>query len=91
MSDKRVLKNGVWVHELEWESLSNLVEVCKLAVDAKTPSTVEWQLVREALYNVKASSLDVDLEDRIIKSLVRIEEELDRPAEDSYGWRDELG
>jgi hypothetical protein len=71
------LKNGVWVHALEYDALRRLVRVVQESIDAKTPGTAEWTAVREQLYEVLNVWLDVEDEDRTIKDLVRIEKELD--------------
>lgn len=70
------LRNGVWVHELEYEALRGLVATCRSAVDAKTPGTAEWNAVRDALYQVMHVWLDIEDADRAIRDLIKIEHEL---------------
>lgn len=70
------LKNGVWVHQTEYEALRRLVKICQTSVDAKTPGMVEWMAVREALYEVLNAWIDVEDEDRAIRDLKRLEQEL---------------
>lgn len=70
------LKNGVWIHQLELEAYRRLLKACQEAVDAKTPGTADWQYVRDAVYAVKNVWLDIEDEDRAIRDLLAIEEDL---------------
>lgn len=70
------LKNGVWIHQLELEAFRRLLKVCQSSIDAKTPGTAEWQNVREAVYEVLNVWLDIEDEDRAIRELMKIEDDL---------------
>lgn len=70
------LKNGVWIHQLELEAFRRLLRTCQDAVDARTPGTADWVAVREAVYDVKNVWLDIEDEDRAIRDLLAIEEDL---------------
>lgn len=69
-------KNGVWVHETELEAYRNLLRTCREAVDAQTPSSADWQAVRESVYRVMNVWMDIDDEDRAIRDLIRMESDL---------------
>lgn len=72
-----LLKNGIWVHQTEYEALRRLVKTCQTAIDAKTPSSADWQAVREAVYDVLNAWIDVEDADRAIRDLMALKESLE--------------
>lgn len=77
------LRNGVWVHQTEYEALRRLVKVCQESVDAQTPGRAQWFAVREAVYEVLNAWMDVDDEDRAIRDLIKMETEMEQRLEES--------
>jgi hypothetical protein len=79
----RTLRNGVWVHQTEYEALRKLVKVCQESVDAQTPGRAQWFAVRAAVYEVLNAWMDVEDEDRAIRDLIKIETEMEDRLEES--------
>lgn len=79
------MRNGVWVHQTELEAYRGLLTTCRDAVDARTPSTADWQAVREAVYRCVNVWMDIDDEDRVIRDLIAIEADLEAEGSPTTG------